>query len=214
MSEIPKIESELKVYESEIATERSRAEAIVIENDEQNAQATEYIGEMAGKMKAIEKLRKFFVDPLNAQVKSINSMFKPQIEAREEVVAIVKGKMADYFRKKENARIAEERRLQAIRDKANEKRTEQGKDVIAEPVRQVEEVKRSTTVGASQATVKKVWKHKVTSINALPDHVKKAIFEEAYTSGLIDTIIRKLVHAGVREMSGVEIYEDVQVAIR
>ena len=141
-------------------------------------------------------------------------MFKPQVEAREEVVGIVKGKMATYYQKKEAARIAEEKRLQAIRDKANEKREEKGQAPIAEPVRQVEEVKRTATVGAAQTTVKKVWKHKIVSIDALPEEIKKAIFAEAYKTGLMDTVIRKFVHAGVREMSGVEIFEDVQVAVR
>ena len=214
MQEPQNIERELAVYENEIVTDRDRASAVMIETDEHYAEATAFVSYLSGKMKDIEKLRKFFVDPLNAQVKNINSMFKPQVEAREEVVGIVKGKMATYYQKKEAARIAEEKRLQAIRDKANEKREEKGQAPIAEPVRQVEEVKRTATVGAAQTTVKKVWKHKIVSIDALPEEIKKAIFAEAYKTGLMDTVIRKFVHAGVREMSGVEIFEDVQVAVR
>jgi hypothetical protein len=215
MSQEPKnIERELAVYESEIVTDRDRASAAIVETDEHYAEATAFISNLSGKMKDLDKLRKFFVDPLNAQVKNINAMFKPQIEAREEVIKIVEGKMKVYFLKKDAARIAEEKRLQAIRDKANEKREEQGKAPIVEPVRQVEETQRTTTVGNAQATVKKVWTHRIVSIDALPDDVKKAIFAEAYNKGVIDTVIRKFVNAGVREMSGVEIFQDVQIAKR
>lgn len=215
MSQEPQnIERELAIYESEIITDRDRATAVLIDNDQQYAEATAFVSYLSGKMKDIEKLRKFFVDPLNAQVKNINSMFKPQVEAREEVVGIVKSKMAAFYQKQEAIRIAEEKRLQAIRDKANEKREEKGQAPIAEPVRQVEEMKRTATVGAAQTTVRKVWKHKIVSIDALPEDVKKAIFAEAYKSGIMDTVIRKFVHAGIREMSGVEIFEDVQVAVR
>jgi len=213
-NEITKVESELKVYENELVTDRDRANALVIENDEHYNQATEYVSGMSAKMKQLEKLRKFFVDPLNLQVKNINAMFKPQVEARDEVVRIIKSKMAVYFNKKEEARQAEERRLQAIRDKANEKREEKGQAPIAEPVRQVAEVDRTQSVGAAQSTVKKVWTHKIVSIDALPDDVKKAVFAEAYKKGIITTVVQKFVNAGVREMSGVEIYQDTQIAVR
>ena len=74
MQEPQNIERELAVYESEIVTDRDRATAVVIDNDEHYQEATAFVSYLSGKMKDLEKLRKFFVDPLNAQVKNINSL--------------------------------------------------------------------------------------------------------------------------------------------
>jgi hypothetical protein len=212
--EIKTIESELKPLANDVLSFSERANALVIASDEDYSSATEFVGIINEKKKAIEKARKFFVDPLNKQVKDINAMFKPQVDQADDIITTVKKKMGAFWQEKEKARLKEEARLQAIRDKANEKRAEQGKEEIAEPVKQVAEVAKTVTSDAAQSTVRKVWKHKVISINSLPEDVKKAIFEEAYRKGIIDTVIRKFVTAGIREMSGVEIYEDTEIAIR
>lgn len=211
---ISKVENELKVYETELLTEQAKAEAVVIASDDDYNMATEYISALNTKKKQLEKLRKFFVEPLNQQVKNINAMFKPQVEAHDGVIQIIKGKMASYFDKKEKERITEEKRLQAIREKANEKRAEQGKEAIAEPVREVAEVQKTASVGAAQTTARKVWKHKVISMDKLPEDIKKAIWAEAYKKGIVDQVVRKFVMAGMHEISGVEVYQETEIAVR
>lgn len=208
------IESHLKPLASEVLSLQEKATTLVIASEEDYSSATEFVGVINEKKKAIESARKFFVEPLNNQVKDINAMFKPQVEQADEIITTIKKKMGAYWQKKEDARIKEEARLQAIRDNANSKRIAEGKEEIAEPVKQVAEVTKTVSSNSTQSTVRKVWVHKVTSINALPDDVKKAIFEEAYQKGIIDTIIRKFVKAGIREMSGVQIYQDTQIAIK
>lgn len=213
-TELNNVEKDLKPIESEIISFAEQAKSLEIKTDEDYNGASDFISVINDKKKTIEKMRKFFVDPLNQQVKTINSMFKPQVEEADSIIKLVKGKMADHFQKKEEARIKEEARLQAIRDKANAKREAEGKEAIEEPVREVAEVDRTVATESSKTTVKKVWVHKVVSINALPDDVKKAIFEEAYRKGIVDTVIRKFVNAGVREMSGVEIKQEANINIR
>ena len=213
-NEIINIEKELTPIKTEVISLKEKADALVILNDDDYNHATEFAGFVNDKSKSIEKMRKFFVDPLNAQVKSINAMFNPEIDEADAIVKIVKGKMGTYFQKKEEERLKEEKRLQDIRDKANAKREEKGIEPIAEPVKQVSEVARTVTTGTKQSTVKKVWKHEIESIDKLPDDVKKAIFAEAYNKGIISTVVQKFVNAGIREMSGVRIYEDVQIALK
>lgn len=213
-TELNKVEKDLKPIESEIISFSEQAKSLEIKSDEDYNGASDFISVINDKKKSIEKMRKFFVDPLNQQVKTINSMFKPQVEEADSIIKLVKGKMADHFQKKEEARIKEENRKQAIRDKANAKREAEGKEAIEEPINQVAEVERTVSTESSKTTVKKVWVHKVVSINALPDDVKKAIFEEAYRKGIVDTVIRKFVNAGVREMSGVEIKQEANINIR
>lgn len=212
--EIQKIQTELKPIEKDIVETQEQIKQMVITSDEQYADATDLIKKINEKKKNIEKMRKFFVDPLKNQVKEINAMFKPQVEQADELVKETKNKMAVFFKKQEEARLKEEARLQAIRDKANEKRAEQGKEEIVEPVRKVEEIQKTKEAETAKATTKKVWKHKIISINKLPENVKEVIFAEAYKKGIIDTIIRKYIQAGERNIAGVEIYQDVEIAIR
>ncbi len=207
-------EKELQPLATEVQTYKEQAEAIVIKTDEDYTMVGDLAGVVKGKGEAVEKMRKFFTVPLNEQLDRINGLFMPKKKEADEVVKILKGKMADYHQKKEDERIKEEARLQAIRDKANAKREEKGQEAIAEPIKTVAEVPKTVSTGTTQSTVKKVWTHEIISIDALPEDVKKAIFAEAYNKGIIKTVVQKFVNAGIREMSGVKIYQDSQVSLR
>jgi len=192
--ELSAFEAELQPLQKEVITFQERAEALVIETDEDYEKAGEMAVVVNEKSKAIEKMRKFFVDPLNAQVKSINGVFNPQID---EADTIVKTK-----------------RLQDIRDKANAKRAEAGKEAIAEPVKEVAPVARTVTTGMAQTTVRKTWEHEIISMSELPADVQKAIFAEAYKKGIVGQVVQKFVDAGIREMTGVRIYEKSTVVLK
>lgn len=209
---ITKIESEIKPLSTEVISLREAAEKMIIESDEHYAAASDALDVVNSKSKSLDKLRKFFVDPLNKQVKDINAMFKPQIDSADQVVAIIKGKMAAYYDKKEKARLAEEARLQKIRDAADAKREEKGLAPIAEPVREVAAPQKTIATGNSKAQVRKVWTCEIEHIDQLPDDVKKAIFAEAYKKGIIKSVVQGFVDAGVREMTGVRIFEETRIA--
>lgn len=212
--EIKTIESELKPLEKEIVSFQQKAESIEITNDDDYSFATDFVGVINEKKKSIENARKFFVDPLNKQVKDINAMFKPQVEQADEIITLVKKKMGAFWQAKENARLKEEKRLQDIRDKANAKREEQGKEAIIEPIKQVAEVAKTVMGNETKSTVRKVWKHKLISMGELPSDVQKAIMAEAWKKGIVDTVIRNFIKAGIREMKGVEIFEEAEISLR
>lgn len=200
-------ETQLKPLSEEVLSLHEQVKSLEINNDDDYVKAGDLATIVNDKKKDIDKLRKFFTDPLNTQVKSINGLFNPKIDEADEIVKTIKGKMSFYFDKKEEARLAEEKRLQAIRDAANKKREEAGKEIIAEPVKQVAETTRLVASDNSKTTVKKVWTHEIISLNELPEEIKKAIFAEAYRKGICDTVIKKFVDAGMREMTGVRIFE-------
>ena len=211
-TDITKIESEIKPIEAEVLGMKDAAEALVIKTDEDYGKASDVLDVVKTKIKASEKMRKFFVDPLNAQVKAINALFKPQTEYAEEVERIIKGKMKVFYDAKEAARLKEQKRLDDIRAAADAKRLAEGKEVIATPVREVAEPAKTVVTGNSKAQVRKVWTHEIESINALPDEVKQAILGEAYKKGIVKTVVQKYVDAGVREMTGARIFEDTIIA--
>lgn len=208
------VEAEVAVIENEVVTFKERAEHLVIKSDEDNAEATTVLSELTTRKKGIEEARKFFVDPLNAQVKAINEKFKPQTERLDEVIQIIKTKVGAYHLAQEKKRADEQERLDKIRREADAKRIAEGKETIATPVRQVEEKQQTTKTTTGSATVKKVWKFKIVSFKDLPKDIKVLIMTEAMKAGIGDTVVRKMVNAGVREMAGVEIYQDTQVSVR
>ena len=212
ITDITKIEAEMKPIEAEVLSFKDAADKLVIKTDEDYAKASDILDIVKGKIKNGEKMRKFFVDPLNAQVKSINALFKPQTEYAEGIERVIKGKMAKYYDDKEKARFAEEERLRKIREAADAKRIAAGKEVIAEPIREVAEPAKTVVTGNSKAQVRKVWTCEIEHIDQLPEEVKKAIMAEAYKKGIIKSVVQNFVDAGVREMTGVRIFEETRIA--
>ena len=210
--EVIKAEAELAPLATEVMSLRETASAFVVESDEDYEKAGDLAGAINEKKKNIDKVRKALVDPLNAHVKSINGMFMPQIDEADEIVRLLKGKMSVYFTKKEEKRLKEEARLQKIRDDADAKRALQGKEAIAEPVREVAPVEKRV-VGKASSQVRKVWKHEMISMSDLPEDIKKAIFAEAWKKGLVTSVVQKFVDAGMHEISGVRIFESNEIAL-
>lgn len=212
---VPKeIETKVATIESDVLSFEEKAQALVIDSPEANTEATDILGVLTKRKKSIEEARKFFVDPLNQQVKAINAKFKPQTAQVDDVIKTIKGKVGAWHLAEEKRIAKEDARKQAVRDKANAKREEKGEAPIEAPVNTVAPKDQTTATENASATVKKVWTFKVKSYKELPDNVKVAIFDEAIKKGLADTVIRKMVTAGIHEMSGVEIYQDTQVAVR
>lgn len=213
-AELQAFETQLEPLKVEVLSLKDQAEKFVIVSDDDYSRAGDMAGIVNEKSKAIEKMRVFFTGPLNAQVKSINGLFNPQIDEADAIVKTLKGKMSVYFTAKEEARLKEEKRLQDIRDKADAKRAEQGKEAIATPVREVAPVARTVTTGIAQTQVRKTWEHEMLSMSELPDHIKKAIFEEAWKKGIVTSVVQRFVDAGMREIPGTRIYEKSNIVLK
>jgi hypothetical protein len=51
------------------------------------------------------------------------------------------------------------------------------------------------------------------SMSDLPEDIKKAIFAEAWKKGIVTSVVQKFVDAGMREISGVKIFESNEIAL-
>lgn len=209
---IVKVMAEAKPIENEIAIFRASADSLVIKSQKDYEGASDFLDKVNTKKKSADTMRKFFVEPLNHQVNNINALFMPQIKEAGLIVDLIKGKMATFFKEEEAKRIAEQKRLDDIRDKANAKREADGKEIIAEPVREVAMPTKTVATGSSKAQVRKFWNHEIEHLDQLPEEIKKAIIGEAWNKGIAKSVIQKFVDAGVREMTGVRIFEDARIA--
>jgi hypothetical protein len=209
---LAKIQIEAKPIENEIVALRESAEALTIKSDDDYKGASDFLDMVNTKKKNADKMRKFFVEPLNHQVDNINALFMPQVKEADEIVKVVKGKMAVFYNEQEAKRVAEQKRLDDIRIAADKKRAEEGKEAIAVPVREVAMPTKTVATGSSKAQVRKVWTHEIEHLDQLPEDIKKAILGEAWQKGIVKTVVQKFVDAGIREMAGVRIFEETRIA--
>lgn len=175
-----------------------------IETPEQYQEASTWVISVNARLKRLEDLRLFFTKPLNDQVKAINAKFKEQSAPLAELMAKAERGMKDY-------KLAEMRKSDEIerkeiekRRKENEKRIEEGREIKMTPIKTPPPVEMVAKSDEGQTTTRKVWLFRVVDINLVPREYLRCEIKHSEVMGLID-------FNGVREIAGLEIYEDVQI---
>ncbi|HAM58782.1 MAG TPA: hypothetical protein DCQ64_26570 [Candidatus Rokubacteria bacterium] len=184
-----------------------RAQSITITDDESDLEAAEFLAQVKTARKRIEELRHWFTDPLEAQKKAIIARFKATDAPLDRAEKIVGGKHIAYTQAKEEANNREQERLRKLAEakqarqaaRAEEKGLEAPPVVIPMPT--IAAPQKTIHTSAGSVTVRKVWRHQVVDFAALPEEYKIAD----------DVKLGKVVRAGVREIPGVRIYEEMVV---
>lgn len=182
----------------------AHAEAIEITDDASDYEAVEFIANVKSTLKDWSGLRHFFTDPLEAHKKTIIARFKPDEEGLDRAAKIAGRKHIDYNDAKEEAARKEQERLrklaEAKQEKAAAKAAEKGLDAppVVIPMPTVEAPAKTMHTAAGKVTIRTVWKHRVVDFNLLPEEYKVAD----------DVKLGKVVRAGIRQIPGVEIYEE------
>jgi len=174
----------------------SKAEVIVREAKEMAVQdkgsltaAVDFLGKIATAKKEVDSRRRFFVDPLNQQVKSINDLFRGYSDPLGEADKIVRSKVLVY-QTEEARRVAEEQQ------KVLEEAKAQAEEFAPIPISIVEEPEKTVRAGAGSATTRQVWTFRIVDPSKVPNEYK--VIDEKK--------IAAVVKAGVRHIPGVEIY--------
>jgi len=181
------------------------AQERTIATQEDVKDATNDLSMVAKLKKAIEVERKRYVDPLNAELKEINTFFKTLTEPIGEADQITRRKVLDYnaeiARQREEAERIEAEKLRLAQDEMKLK-GEYTVDLteIEKPDATPDRVR--TEVGtASKMTVRK-WE--LEDITQVPSEYL-----------LVDTgKVTKLVKAGIGAISGIRIWEEETLQIR
>jgi len=194
--------NEIQELEKEQKSIAEKVSNIIVTDTESLKFAISTTQEIKEKIKKIEGIRKFFVDPLNKQVKEINSKFKPFIEKLEEAESIIKNKMVKFQIIQEDKRKKAEEKLRKEQEKkyrAEIKKADKKGELPPPPPMPVF-IERQKVEGLQ---IKKVWNFEI---------IDEKIIPRVYL--VVDTAkIRKLVNAGIREIAGVKIYEETISAI-
>lgn len=197
---LEEISKDLTVIEQE-------ADTYIIQTPNDVGLATNFLVKVKEQAKNIEKIRKFFVDPLNKQVKEINGLFNPKIEILEGVESKVKRLIGNYAMEQEKIRRDEERKLQEAHAKEmaklEKKADKKGEEFIPTVAPTIQEAPKTIQSEIGKTTTIKVWKFEILDNQKVPREFCEPV----------DSLIRNAVKNGIREIEGVRIYEDVQVKI-
>ncbi len=184
-----------------------RAQGIEIIDDETDLEAAEFLAQVKTARKRVDELRHWFTDPLETQKKAIIARFRATDAPLEQAQKIVGGKHITYQRAQQEAARKEQERLRKLAEarqarqavKAEEKGLEAPPVQIPMPTVQAPPKTLHTAFGS--VSTRNVWKHEVVDMAALPDEYKIAD----------EVKLGKVVRAGVREIPGVRIFEEMVV---
>jgi hypothetical protein len=171
---------------------------IIIKSEEDREVATQTIVVLKKKFDTLEELRTSFVKPLNDQVKFINGKFKDNTSKLDDAITKLKGGIASYLKEQERIAREKEEKERAKLEAKNAKREAEGKAPIIKTLESVERPEAISRVEGGKTGSRKVWKFRVTNPAEVPNE---------FLSPDIDKI-KSAVQNGVREIKGVEIYED------
>lgn len=174
-------------------------------------QATGMIGMVKQITDRIEKRRVEIVKPHNDYVKRVNNFANTVLAPLEAADKTIRRNILGWRQREEQKRKEEEARLRAIQaeeQKAAEAQAEARGEVAPPPpmpIAAVEPLSKTMkgSMGGS-ATARKDWTFRITDPNAVPREYM--VVDEKK--------IRALVKAGLRNISGVEIYEEETLAVR
>lgn len=147
-------------------------------------------GEIKTAIAKIEEIRKFFVGPLDKQVRAINALFRPKRLELEKAEELTKNVILAFNTKQR--RKAEE---QAQKREAGDKKAIRAIDV---PTPQA-----TVLAGTSLMATKFVWTFEVVNEDDIPP--------EFWT---LDAVaIRAAIHSGARHINGLRVYQKEQLSI-
>jgi len=173
------------------------ARAVVVQDEDSLTAAVDFLGKIATAKKEVDSRRRFFVDPLNQQVKNINDLFRRYGDPLGEADRIVRNKVLVY-QAEEARRVAEEQQkaLEEAKAQAEEASKHPTEEFVPIPINIVEEPEKTVRADAGSATTRQVWTFKIVDPSQVPDEYK--VVDEKK--------IAAVVKAGVRSIPGVKIY--------
>lgn len=205
-------ESKIAEISKEITRVTKESQSIVVNTREDYESASKFLsGVVKPRIKRIEELVKFFTKPHQdarkkalEEMKKIEELFATQLAPLQNIETTVKKAMGGFLRLEEEARLKEEKRLQALREKQDARREEKGLEPIATPLPTIE--RPDATVKneeGGKTTATKVWKFKIIDIDQVPRQYLRCEVKHAEVIGAISM--------GVREIAGLEIYEEFDI---
>jgi len=181
---------------------RTFAESLSVQSADDTKMATDTLSTIAQVKKGLEEKRKEFVAPLNGFVKEINEAFKELAKPIDEADRMVRDRVAAYLKAQDDRR-KEEARVNALKLEAAEAEARlKGEPVKPVPILHSPAPQRTVTSSGAVGG-RKTWKWALEDLSQVP---KEYLM-------LNETLVGKVVGAGIRAIPGIRIYEDLVVVV-
>jgi len=184
---------EIQVLEKQASPLIKEAEGYKVASVEDVDKASIFLKKLRDTERMIEAKRLEFTKPLNQSLRAINASFKNVTQPLASARIVLTQKVVTW-------KTAERERLEkeeARRRKIQEAHEKKGHEVKAPVVLEIPENK----IGNTQT--RKVWKYKVVDFSKIPDDFKS----------INQVAINQAIRQGVREIKGIEIYQEEQLSI-
>ena len=206
--DIGAVKKALAEYDESIASMVQQADALEVTDEESNVLAVEMAGQIKKLNKAVEALRKKFVEEPKAYAKSVDALAKSYKDRFDRIERGLKTKIAQYQSRVELERRKKEEAARQAAAEAQRKLDEEAEAAGVEPVRLdqmiMPEPEKVTRTGSGAAYQRKAWTFEIEDEALIPREYL-VVDEKA---------IREAVKAGVRNISGVRIFEENRTVIR
>lgn len=199
----PETQHEIQQVELQTRDIISTANAVTVASDNDVARAAIILKDLATAKKAVESKRQEVVKPINDHVKWLNDQFRAITEPIDTADKTIRGKVSAYRAEQAEAARIEQQRLDQIaaQEQAALDAEAERKQVDAPVV--VAPVVAAQPKSIGNMTTRKTWKFTITDPNAVP---------REYTV-INETAIRQAIGRGVREIPGVNIYQEETIVV-
>ena len=198
----------IAAFSGKLAAMRSEAVALVVNSTESAKQATEMIGQVKRLAKAIDERRKEIIAEADSFVRFTNCQVKPLADELKEGEAILKRKLSDYAMRVELQRREIERKqreaLVELQKQVDAEAKSKGVETVVLPPVAVPIKKEPVRSDSAVSSAVPVWKHEVIDAKLVPREYL-----------IVDELaIRAAIKAGIRDIPGVRIFEEMEMRVR
>ena len=198
----------IQAFSGKLAAMRAEAIALVVNSTESAKQATEMIGQVKRLAKAIDERRKEIISEADSFVRFTNGQVKPLADELKEDEAILKRKLSDHAMRVELQRREIERKqreaLVELQKQVDAEAKAKGVETVVLPPVAVPTKKEPVRSDSAVSSAVPVWKHEVTDAAAVPRQYL-----------IVDELaIRAAMKAGIRDIPGVRIFEEMEMRVR
>jgi len=189
---------ELAPIKAQVSKLENQATAVTIESQEGYENAIDLVSKLKETGSEIKKKKESVTKPLNEALRNVRDMFRPLETQFENAERIIKNKLLDYKRKKDEEARAEEAKVAARVAKGTMKL-----ETAEKKMDSIERVENTTRGQVGQVQIKKIRKVRITNQDEVP---RKYLVPDM-------VLIRQDALGGI-VIPGVEIYEEETIAAR
>lgn len=206
--DLANVKQKFEGYRVLIQDMKKKVDAFEVKTENDAAELTAALGKVASLKSEVDEQRKEIIKPQDTFVRGVNSFVKSFRDILDDITRTGKRKIGEHGRMMELKRRAEERKLEEARI-AEQKRLDKlaKKEGVTAPVvpKMVAPVStKPIKTSSGSAHVRMVWTYRVENLDKIPrDYLKED-----------DLAIKRAIGAGIREIPGIVIFEEPKTMIR